>query len=497
MAALNKTICRDLNMIGENDLDVILRAHRDAKRRGIPIQHYIDQIPPAKLKAFTPEQLDLLYSGDPKQVMSNSLSLTNPLVMLETVEILLGKFKMCEEHGQLFVYEIKDEKNKVLRPLYEGEPEKVLIRYMSCKWLEITGEPLSPTLANSLYRLWFNHVQLIKRPDPMGRPDTDTWCLHRSSITPDATIAYNSWKAILNRMDDPDAFAAWVAGVYLGSYKGRQILWLYGPHGEDGKSTISKIIGQNLFGPSCAAISNASLSSSEKRFIASYFEEAELVCYPDASNRRCLMSEAFKSIASAGTDPILIERKGKQAYTALLKARLWVSSNFSPEITGDNFMTSRLLMITISKMVDEKPDPKVIQRLEAELPGFLAYAISAYHERCLDNYRIETNTESVTAVKNLSDDFYDDFEIIFSSHWQQADHSCRVDGARLRDTLRREGLTGNVEAKRFTEWMLQYKGVVKRKLSNENGRIFYYGLRDVHAVADSHQQSNAFADFSE
>lgn len=66
MAALNKTICRDLNMIGENDLDVILRAHRDAKRRGIPIQHYIDQIPPAKLKAFTPEQLDLLYSGDPK-----------------------------------------------------------------------------------------------------------------------------------------------------------------------------------------------------------------------------------------------------------------------------------------------------------------------------------------------------------------------------------------------------------------------------------------------
>lgn len=476
MANPNKKICARLATIEPNQIDPILLAVRDSLNRGIPLQDYIDQIPPARLRELTPEQQDLLNSGDPSKVVSCELDLNNPIAFLETANRYFNKFKLCQEHGQLYLYEIKDEEGKILNPINDGDPEKILIREASRQWYKETGEPLIPNLAQSMFKFWFNHIELINRPNPMGRPDDDQWCLHRSEITADSTVKFDSWLKILNRMSDPVAFAAWVAGIYLGFYKGRQILWLYGKHGEDGKSTIALLLGRLLFGSACNAISNSSISSAEKRFLASYFEDAELVIYPDASNRKCLMSEALKSIASAGSDPILIEKKGKQAYTTTLNARLWISSNYTPEITGDNFVTSRLLLITIDKMVDEKPDPTVVERLTTELPGFLAYAIDCYKKRCPDNYKIVTDDSINSTVNELSDSFYDEYEIIFSKYWQQADETQRVEASKLRDAARKEGLRSNIELKNFVEWLAEYKGVTKRKLSTEKGKVFYYGM---------------------
>jgi hypothetical protein len=278
-------------------------------------------------------------------------------------------------------------------------------------------------------------------------------------------------------MSDPLAFGAWVYGVYSGVYRGRQILWLHGPHGEDGKSAIANLIAAQLFGPAHHAISNASLSSSEKRFLTSFFENARLVIYPDASNKRCLLTEQFKTVASAGADPVLIERKGKQAYTSRLNARMWVCSNFAPEVTNDNFVRSRLLYIHIDKMKDEKPDPKVIDRLSEELPGFLHWAKESYEGNCRDHYEVLTEQAHDVAVDHLTENFFERYEVIFQKRWETGTTEDFVEGSKVYDATREEALRSNHDYKDFTDWLTQRKGVVKRKVSQDGGKIRYYGMR--------------------
>jgi hypothetical protein len=438
-----------LRELKPGEVDPILLALRYATKKNIPKSELFDFISPAQRRELTVEQIELMESGDPIKVVSKDLDLDNPVAFLETANRYFNKFRLCRHKEQLFPFEVKDEDKKILVPIFEGDHQKILIREASRLWLKETGEPLSPTLAANLYKFWFNHIELIKMPEPMGRPNDVSWCLHRSNYSPDTSISFDSWQKILNRMSDPEAFCAWVWGIYTGLYKGRQMLWIHGAHGEDGKSTIASIIGKKLFGPAHNAISNASISSGEKRFLASFFENASLVVYPDANNRKCLMSEAFKSVASAGSDPVLIERKGMQAYTSTLKARMWICSNFAPEITNDNFVVSRLLYINIDKMVDEKPDPTVVKRLEDELPGFLAYAEKCYNDRCPDNYKVRTDDFTEQTIKSMAEQYFDEYETIFSKYWQLTQPDERVEGSRLREILKSEGVRSNIEYKRY------------------------------------------------
>lgn len=475
MAASPK-ILKGLRIAESGNTDIIIQALRDSKKTGTPLHVYWDNIPKAALNEFTEVQLELIETGDQSKVVSPDVSKDNAISTLIIARHFLSGYKITEKEGQVILFQVIDEKDKTLAPLYDKDFTKVLIRDLSIKWLNEIGEPISPKTAGEFVSYWFNHEQPIPVPEPMGRLGADDWCLHRSTYFPDPEVAYPSWMKILDRMSEPEAFSAWHWGVFSGLYKGRQMIWLHGPNGEDGKSTLASTIGKNLYGPAHNAISNASIGSGEKRFLNSFFENAALVIYPDANNRKCLMSEAFKTVASAGADPVLIERKGRQAYTSVLKARMWICSNHAPEVTNNNFIISRLLYIHIDKMVNETPDPTVFERLEAELSGFLAYARECYEKLCPDNYKIQTKSTTQEKVSQLSSEFFDEYETIFTKYWQTSESHIRVDASKVRDLLRSEGVTNNIAYSNYVEWMTKHKGIVKRKVSSEGGKIYYHGM---------------------
>jgi hypothetical protein len=457
------------------DTDTLVLAKRECMKLGLPWQSALDYIPKATYDSLSPTQLEIAESGLESSVISPELNSDNPVSMNLAASYLLSNFKLSEVNGQLTLYSVTSEEDKTLLPLFERDNDKLLVREISTRWLKEAGVPLPPRKANELIKYWFNHTELIEEPSIMGLVGDDHWCLHRSKYFPDPSVDFPTWKKVLSRMSDAEAFCAWQYGVYSALYNGRQMVWMHGENGEEGKSLVARVIGQHLYGPAHNAISNASISSNEKRFLNSFFEHAALVIYPDASNRKCLSSEEFKTLASAGSDPVLIERKGKPAYTAYLNARMWICSNFSPEVTSDNFMTSRLLYINISPLVDEAPDPSISERLIAELSGFLAYAKECYEKRCPDNYRIQTDTDS--AVKELTEQYYENYDIIFSKHWQQADEQSEVEAPVLKSILCNEGIKSNTQYSEFVEWLAKYKGVKKQKRSSMNGRIFYTGMK--------------------
>ena len=474
MNNIAKHIETGLRNVKDKDTDIFVLAVRDCLKKGNNWQDYLDCIPKCILDNLSPAQQAIVESGRESSVITAELDNDNPISMHLAAKYFLSNYKQSEVNGQLTHYKVTSEQDKTLHPVLERDIEKILAREISTRWLEELGVPLPPRRAAELVKYWLNHSELIEAPKIMGLPGDDSWCLHRSQYFPDPNVDFPSWQRILDRLSDPIAFAAWHYGVYTGLYQGRQVLWVQGQHGEEGKSAIARIIGQELYGPAHNAISNASINSNEKRFLNSHFEHAALVIYPDASNRKCLSSEEFKTLASAGSDPVLIERKGKQAYTAYLNARMWVCSNFSPEVTNDHFMTSRLLYITIAPMVGEKPDPSVKERLKAELSGFLAFAKKCYEERCKDNYKIQSDTDN--DVKALAEQEFEDFESFFNKYWQ-VDTESEITASALSSVFRQEGIAETQQQNRFVKWMEKEKGVKKQKRSSERGRTFYIGLK--------------------
>lgn len=468
---------KKMNTLRPGKTGPLLEVREYCKRQGAEPEDFWRNIPPATLDDLDEEQRHIMSNeyaeggafGDPK---------TDPAAALRIAQYYLDpKFKVARHFNQIFPFEVLDAELKIVTPIFEGDAEKILQRHLSQAWLEEHGVPLTPFWAKDMVCSWGNHAPEIAMPKPMARPDEDVWCIHRPTHEPDANVPYDRWANILSRMSDPKAFAAWIWGVYTDENKGRQVLWLHGEHGEDGKSAIATLIARELFGPAHHAISNASLGASEKRFLTSFFENASLVIYPDANNTKCLLSETFKTVASAGSDPVLIERKGKQAYTARLQARMWVCSNHPPAVTKDNYVLSRLLYVHIDKMQGERPDPKVIEYLKEQLPGFLHYAKQAYEERCPDHYRIITEGQTDQMVQGFADNFYVQYETIFDKHWELGDSGDFIEASKLWDVVRKEGITSNHAYGDFLRWLTEKKGVVKHKRSADGGRIRYEGMR--------------------
>jgi hypothetical protein len=473
-----------LKNIQSGDSATLLQARRVCRASGESFDRYLSFIPQASIEQMDDRQRYVISElFDPAELDFNldSSDLTD---QLENANSLLeDQFRLVEHYDQLMFVRVEDAENKLATPMFDGDVREILTRSLCQRVLDLTHQPIPPKEARKLVDLWANYADSIPMPQPMARFDEDVWAFHKPVYQPDASIKLVQWQKVLDRLSDPQAFAAWVWGIFSGLYKGRKILWLHGPSGEDGKSAIASLIANELFGPAHCAISNAAVKS-EKRFLTSFFETAALVIYPDASNRKVLLSEVFKTIASAGADPVLIERKGKQAYTARLSARLWINSNFSPEVPDSKFATSRLLYLNISGLVGEKPDPTAIDRLRNELPGFLHYAEQAYAERCTDDYEIQVNEETEKLVAGITGSFYEEFENVFNKYWVVGTEDDRIVASTIQDRCKSEGITKH-DYSNFKTWLEEQKGITTKKLSSQNGKIFYLGIKPATGTGES------------
>jgi hypothetical protein len=79
--------------------------------------------------------------------------------------------------------------------------------------------------------------------------------------------------------------------------------------------------------------------------------------------------------------------------------------------------------------------------------------------------------------REIPENLFETYEVIFQKHWAIGLPHEFVEGAKVYDVIQKEGLRSTHDYKDFTDWITQRKGVVKRKLSHDGGRIRYYGMR--------------------
>lgn len=396
--------------------------------------------------------------------------------LLQATDLLKNRFvKAYEEEYRRVLYKVTDLDKKIVDVIPEHRQKPVLQEAIRQIGFERDNSVFHTSETSEMVSQWLDFKEdYIEKPEPMLPPDIDGWCLHRPNIFPDSSIDFPTWNSIFIRMDDPRAFAAWIWGVYMGMYEGRQILWIYGPTGEDGKSAMLKILGEELFGPALGAIDNTQIGKNSG-FLNSFFTNKKLVIYPDCKNRKVLMKEAFQSIANGGMDQVVVEPKNEKAYFTYLKARAAIASNYLPEITSANFSTSRLLLIELAQATEKRTSfSEYGGRLKAELPGFLAYAKSAYEELCPDDYKITVNESAKANAQKAVGLFEEDHDYTFEKHFEYAEGEMLPANEFLAEMKERAKITDNNKISNFKEYLQNSRNVEILKRNDGN---YYKNLK--------------------
>lgn len=351
------------------------------------------------------------------------------------------------------IYQITDRDKKEVTKLIGLDSERICLARALATEADLMGDIFAPREVRDLTDYWTQLAKASERPVLMGREGSDDWCLFRQKYLPEEGDI-TAWKGWLDRLSDPEAFAAWIWGVYSGEYKGRQILWMHGPNGLDGKTYVQNTLGDQLFGPLRGTVGNAQLKNTQ--FLTSSLEGKLLVTLGDCNVSTLHKYEIIKSI-SAGEkgDAVTIEHKGKTAYPAKLQSRLWVNSNLAPDLDNGVHETSRILYISVAKIVGEA-DNDIERKVIAELPAFLYYARECFNKRCPQGSSIiKGNTLTDSLVADLNIDAVEEFQGWFENGFQSVEGDRYLKAVQVNDRLKTLGIGSTFKHRDFQKFLRQ------------------------------------------
>lgn len=263
-----------------------------------------------------------------------------------------------------------------------------------------TGQDYGPMVAceNGLLRIadrallphtpeFFNHVSV---PFPYD---------------PDATAP--TWEGFLAQLwpDDPASITAlqeWFGYVISGRTDQQKILLMVGPS-RSGKGTIARVLKslvgkENLAGPTLAGLgTNFGLSTLVGKPLA-VISDARL-----SGNDNSQVVERLLTIS--GEDTIDVDRKYREQWTGKLPTRLMILSNELPHF-GDSsgVIANRFILLSTRLSWLGKEDPTLTDRLIAEMPGIINWALEglARLERAGRITEPASSREAITTMRDTA-----------------------------------------------------------------------------------------------
>ncbi|MGW3311756.1 DNA primase family protein [Streptomyces sp. NPDC001073] len=221
----------------------------------------------------------------------------------------------------------------------------------------------------------------------------------------DPTATAPTWERFLAQVwpDDADAIAAlqeWFGYVLSGRTDQQKILLIVGPS-RSGKGTIARVLKtlvgkENLAGPTLAGLgTNFGLSTLVGKPLA-VISDARL-----SGNDNSQVVERLLTIS--GEDTIDVDRKYREVWTGKLPTRLMMLSNELPHF-GDSsgVIAKRFVLLSMRLSWLGKEDPTLVDRLIAEMPGILNWALDGL-ARLQRTGRITQPQSSREAVTTMQD----------------------------------------------------------------------------------------------
>lgn len=214
-----------------------------------------------------------------------------------------------------------------------------------------------------------------------------------------------TWERFLTQVwpDDPDSITAlqeWFGYVLSGRTDQQKILLVVGPS-RSGKGTIARVLKElvgkeNLAGPTLAGLgTNFGLSTLVGKPLA-VISDARL-----SGNDNSQVVERLLTIS--GEDTIDVDRKYRQPWTGKLPTRLVILSNELPHFGDSSGVIARRFVVLNTRVSWlGKEDPTLTDRLTAEMPGILNWALEGL-ARLQRTRRITEPPSSREAVTTMQD----------------------------------------------------------------------------------------------
>ncbi len=220
---------------------------------------------------------------------------------------------------------------------------------------------------------------------------------------PDATAP--TWEGFLSQLwpDDPNSIAAlqeWFGYVISGRTDQQKIMLMVGPS-RSGKGTIARVLKalvgkKNLAGPTLAGLgTNFGLSTLVGKPLG-IISDARL-----SGNDNSQVVERLLTIS--GEDTIDVDRKYLPVWTGKLPTRLMILSNELPQF-GDSsgVIANRFILLHTRLSWLGKEDPTLTDRLVAEMPGIINWALQGL-DRLKRTGRITEPASSRDAITTMRD----------------------------------------------------------------------------------------------
>ena len=151
-----------------------------------------------------------------------------------------------------------------------------------------------------------------------------------------------AWDEILERVDYPEEFLAWIWILVVGEKASSQVCWIYGT-GNDGKSTISRVLSKILKNVSC------SVNEFKNQFTHSKFYRKRLACWNDSRDLNVVDDGIIFQVT--GGDKGDIEEKGKSSFQGEHNCMILATSNYYPKIDVHSpAHLRRVLLISLSSI---------------------------------------------------------------------------------------------------------------------------------------------------
>ncbi len=190
------------------------------------------------------------------------------------------------------------------------------------------------------------------------------------------------WLRFLDSLwdDDPESIESlreWFGYLLTPDTRQQKMLMLIGPR-RSGKGTIGRIL-EALVGP--ANVAAPTLSGLATNFGLAPLIGKSVALIPDArlSGRADSQVIIERLLSISGQDPQTIDRKHREDWTGYLTTRFVVASNELPRL-GDSSgaLPGRVILLRLTRTFFGREDMGLFDRLAAELPGILRWAIAGW-----------------------------------------------------------------------------------------------------------------------
>jgi putative DNA primase/helicase len=213
------------------------------------------------------------------------------------------------------------------------------------------------------------------------------------------------WLDFLNMLWPNDAasiatLAEWFGYCLTGDTSQQKILMIIGPP-RSGKGTIARVL-TSLIGQ--ANVCGPTLASLEQNFGLSPLLGKSLAIIGDArlSGKSDQSKIVERLLSISGEDSLTVDRKFRDPVTGKIPARLMLISNELPRLAeSSGSLANRMVLLRLTRSFLDAEDTKLTQKLLAELPSILLWALGGWRRLNDRGYFVQPESAKELAVEML------------------------------------------------------------------------------------------------